>query len=791
MRKLLIATVLLVFLITGLYLALPAIAEYSVRQALTEQQIDASFVLQRPSFNRVEVRELKLKKNTAEQAFTLTADSISLEFNPWQLFNTGRINTVDIETLTLNLTLNPHSSDTDQASTPIQLGFPPLPSYILSQIPAEKINLSHYSAIIETSGNQSTQLAFSGNASASNEQLSITVDKLENAPGMRLSLTLDQKDQAALSIYTDEATALQTEASLSYQQQQLKIESQSTLHPEQWHSLLQQPLLQAFVEWPEIPTMISGTVMLTGVSQIPLDDLSSAFHQYHLNSQLSTTQLTDLSRLYFPQLNLAELNLQQDASLTLNGDDLTFTLNNLSVEGQQLHLNPEPKTAQINTAAMRVKLLKPLTLTTHIEQLNQSGLNAIQLPDTQLQIDLEPITVQITDQPTILLQPEPLKLALSQINLNEVGFQANLTTNNLKGFYDGQALPQISLTNLASVSLNKITNRFNIQLKDPLLAGDTQVKGSTTTDTQTGVTTGSWQASLPLNGIEKLIRRFTKTLPPELVFTGGTLKQQGWLDINQTGTALRLLNQTAQANLSYDQTHLYDINWHSETIKNHRGKLEDDGELKIAFIDVGVPLENFSGRYRFERSTAGQSTVHLSSNTVDLLGGTVTTLPLTLSLDDPNFTTAVAVTGIDLAQLIALEQQEGLSGTGTLNGQMPIQVSNGEFSITGGQIISTSEGGWIRYEPEPELLALTKTNQALGVAFDALRNMQYDSLGIELDYHPDGEALLKTHLKGRNPSWNSAQPVDFTINIEENIPKLLQALQFTDKLTKSLEKRYR
>ena len=76
MRKLLIATVLLVFLITGLYLALPAIAEYSVRQALTEQQIDASFVLQRPSFNRVEVRELKLKKNTAEQAFTLTADSI-------------------------------------------------------------------------------------------------------------------------------------------------------------------------------------------------------------------------------------------------------------------------------------------------------------------------------------------------------------------------------------------------------------------------------------------------------------------------------------------------------------------------------------------------------------------------------------------------------------------------------------------------------------------------------------------------------------------------------------------
>jgi len=55
----------------------------------------------------------------------------------------------------------------------------------------------------------------------------------------------------------------------------------------------------------------------------------------------------------------------------------------------------------------------------------------------------------------------------------------------------------------------------------------------------------------------------------------------------------------------------------------------------------------------------------------------------------------------------------------------------------------------------------------------------------------DGTALLNTRLKGYNPDWNNSQPIDFSVNIEENIPTLIQTLQFTDKLTRSIEKRYR
>lgn len=790
MRKLLIATVLLIMLIGGIYIALPAIAEYSVRQALTEQQIDASFVLQRPSLNRIEVRELKLEKNTAEQAFTLTADSISLRFNPWQLFNTGRIDTLEINALTLDLPLTSQPNGADQPE-PAVLPFPPLPSYILNLIPASSINLSHYRVNI-TRGSETNslmQLGFSGNANATNERLNLAVDQIDDAPDLHLLVTLNKQDNVAISLYTGDDIALTTEASLSYQQPQLNSQSQTVFYPEQLSRVLQQPGVKTFIEQSGITEitaipLINGTVTLTGQSQLSLnEDFKQAQHHYQLNHQLAIGHLPGIERL----------TLQQNTDLSLNGDALTLTIKTLSASGQQLQINPEPqtKTSQISSAGVRVDLLTPVKLTSSLKELNQVGINALQFPKIQLQISPQPISLQRTDQPDIVLQSTPLKLTLSQINLDNQRAQATLTSDRIETRYGLRPLPNITLDNTAVISSANISNTFTLTFNDRLLAGETQISGSTNTTLSSGRTTGRWETSIPLTGIEKLIRRFLTALPPELIFTGGKLNQQGWFDSNKAGTALRLLNQTEHASLSYDQTHLYAIDWNSETVKNHRGKLDDNGQLKIAFIDAGVPLENFTGRYHLEQRLSGQPVLHLESSTVDLLGGTVTTLPVAVSLDSPNFNTAVAVTGIDLAQLIALEQQEGLSGSGTLNGQMPIQVSNGALTITDGQIISNAEGGWIRFNPPPAMLALTKTNQALAIAFGALGNLHYERLGIELDYQPDGEALLKTHLKGHNPDWNRGQPVDFTINIEENIPKLIQALQFTDKLTKTLEKRYR
>lgn len=788
MRKLLIATILLTLLIVSLYIALPAIAEYSVRQALTEQQISASFNLQRPGLNRIEISQLKLEKATPEESFSITANSISLRFNPWQLFNTHRVESLDIEALRLDLQI---AASTDlEATDTAPLPLPPLPSYLLSQIPADRVSLSDYTVAISRDS-ATTPLVFSGSMTVNNEQLSITVDQIENAADIRLKLLINRQDSGELTLLTKDVAAVETHFSLAYLDHQFNLRNETTLHPEQLHTLLQQPLLATLSGLPELATVppMSGTVTFTGSSKVPIESgLSAAVHHYQVSSQVSLRPPLPESS----QLSLTQLNLQQHSELTLDKDQLTLTINSISASGKQLEINAKQTDAPaVSAAAVRVDLLKPLQLKSSLQQLSQAGINAFKFPTAELSITLEPVSIRMAGQSGILITPAPSNLTLSDINLTDRSLTADLTIDNIALLYDAQNLPQLQLHSRARITPNNLTNRFTLGLTDRQLARQVDISGSTSTDLINNHTTGHWKTAVPLKGIEKLLRRFSTTMPPELVFTAGTLQQQGWLDLNNNGIALRMLNQTEKASLSYDQTHLYEIDWNSETVKNHRGKLDDNGRLKIAFIDVGIPLQNYSGSYHFEQNTAGKPSLQLNSSTVDLLGGTVTTLPVTIALDNPDFTTAIAVTGIDLEKLIALEQQEGLSGSGTLNGQMPVQFSQGELTIVGGQIISTPEGGWIRFEPPAEFMALTQTNQALGIAFDALRNMRYEQLGIELDYQPDGEALLKTHLKGHNPSWNKGQPIDFTINIEENIPKLLQALQFTDKLTKTLEKRYR
>jgi hypothetical protein len=86
---------------------------------------------------------------------------------------------------------------------------------------------------------------------------------------------------------------------------------------------------------------------------------------------------------------------------------------------------------------------------------------------------------------------------------------------------------------------------------------------------------------------------------------------------------------------------------------------------------------------------------------------------------------------------------------------------------------------------------LRESYLGLGIALDALSNFHYNKLSILADYSPDGALLLKTQLGGNNPEWNKGQQVNFSMNIEENLLKLMKTLQFTDELTNRIEKRYR
>ncbi|MFC6669313.1 YdbH domain-containing protein [Marinobacterium aestuariivivens] len=172
------------------------------------------------------------------------------------------------------------------------------------------------------------------------------------------------------------------------------------------------------------------------------------------------------------------------------------------------------------------------------------------------------------------------------------------------------------------------------------------------------------------------------------------------------------------------------------------------------------------------------------------MGGHLDVDSVSINPLSPRLETRVRLERLQLARLLELQQQPGLSGEGELSGVLPLRYDPTGLRVRDGRIGNAGPGR-IRYAPDAGVAALGQSHQGMAMALQALRDFHYEVLSVDLQYAPDGAALMQTRLKGYNPGWNGGRPVDFNINIEQNLLKLLQALQFTGKLTDSIEQRYR
>ena len=60
-----------------------------------------------------------------------------------------------------------------------------------------------------------------------------------------------------------------------------------------------------------------------------------------------------------------------------------------------------------------------------------------------------------------------------------------------------------------------------------------------------------------------------------------------------------------------------------------------------------------------------------------------------------------------------------------------------------------------------------------------------------VNYQEDGTLLLETRLEGKNPDMKESPPIHFNLNVEENIPALLQSVQVVKDIEKRLENAFR
>jgi hypothetical protein len=157
------------------------------------------------------------------------------------------------------------------------------------------------------------------------------------------------------------------------------------------------------------------------------------------------------------------------------------------------------------------------------------------------------------------------------------------------------------------------------------------------------------------------------------------------------------------------------------------------------------------------------------------------------NLGDYSLALPVQIKGLQVASLLKAYPTEGLSGEGTIDGQLPLHWTRQGIRIEQGNL-STRGPGVLRFR-SARIKALGQSNPGMKLAADALDNFHYDVLRSGVDYREDGTLDLSLRLEGRNPSMNNGQPINFGISLEENIPQLLTSLQLTDRVSETIQRR--
>jgi hypothetical protein len=215
-------------------------------------------------------------------------------------------------------------------------------------------------------------------------------------------------------------------------------------------------------------------------------------------------------------------------------------------------------------------------------------------------------------------------------------------------------------------------------------------------------------------------------------------------------------------------------------------------EIKIASVNSGVEVTNIAVTAQGEWDLREPlPVVEVRDFNCAVLGGTVTSQGVRANLAHLPFSFTLLVRQLDLKKVLSLEQQEGLQGSGLLDGSIPITVTSRGVTIQDGQFEARPPGGVIRYEASPEATkAVTQANASMQLVLKALNNFRYNVLEVGAQYIEDGTLNLKVRLEGRNPDQKKSPPIHFNLTVQENIPALLKSLQLVQNIEESVQKKF-
>ncbi len=196
--------------------------------------------------------------------------------------------------------------------------------------------------------------------------------------------------------------------------------------------------------------------------------------------------------------------------------------------------------------------------------------------------------------------------------------------------------------------------------------------------------------------------------------------------------------------------------------------------LKIRSLDAAVPVDAIELVF----ALAEAPNHHLSIESGGFgLGGT--RWRIEPAIFDPAATSnriVLATDALDLAAFFELTGIDGLSGSGTLKGSLPIVFQGEDVIVDEGRFVALTPGR-ISVRIEALRSALAGSGETVEMAIKALEDFYYDDLSLTLAKTAANDATVLLSILGQNPQVLDGQLFRFNINLESNLTSVLEALR--------------
>ncbi|MCH2169190.1 YdbH domain-containing protein [Myxococcota bacterium] len=159
-----------------------------------------------------------------------------------------------------------------------------------------------------------------------------------------------------------------------------------------------------------------------------------------------------------------------------------------------------------------------------------------------------------------------------------------------------------------------------------------------------------------------------------------------------------------------------------------------------------------------------------------------------IELDGDVHDVVLEVSGIELGQLLSLVDMEGLTGSGTLSGRIPLHVEAETVEVRDGHL-SNEGSGSIRYLPARGGEIAASAYSQLDTAIGVLTNLQFDRLDLSLSGQTKGLMHCVIRVEGQNPDFENGWPIKFKLDLESRLVDLVREVSSAAEIAHTIQER--